>query len=175
MFAPTVMLMIASRGPARVARDRTSAFQALIEREAVVHPPLTARELTAALRMFLSATGWHQGQRGASGPLPARAIDRGFPGGVAGASGQGRGRAVAGEHYAAVGRVDEEYESFRRRDLSALDYVYVWVDGIHLNIRLEDDRLCLLVMIGASRRFATSTTRWDRNRGSRTPARFSAW
>jgi len=43
----------------------------------------------------------------------------------------------------------EEYDGFRRRDLSDRDYVYVWVDGIHLNIRLEDDRLCLLVMIGA--------------------------
>ena len=43
----------------------------------------------------------------------------------------------------------EEYDGFRQRDLSELDYVYVWVDGIHLNIRLEDDRLCLLVMIGA--------------------------
>jgi putative transposase len=29
------------------------------------------------------------------------------------------------------------------------DYVYVWVDGVHFNIRLEDDRLCTLVMIGA--------------------------
>jgi hypothetical protein len=26
--------------------------------------------------------------------------------------------------------------------------VYVWVDGIHFNVRLEDDRLCTLVMIG---------------------------
>ena len=43
---------------------------------------------------------------------------------------------------------DEEYQLFRRRDLSACDYVYVWVDGIHFNIRLEDDRLCTLVMIG---------------------------
>ena len=43
----------------------------------------------------------------------------------------------------------EEFDGFRHRDLSELDYVYVWVDGIHLNIRLEDDRLCLLVMIGA--------------------------
>jgi transposase-like protein len=43
----------------------------------------------------------------------------------------------------------EEYEAFRQRDLSEVDYIYVWVDGIHLNIRLEDDRLCLLVMIGA--------------------------
>jgi transposase-like protein len=28
------------------------------------------------------------------------------------------------------------------------DYVYVWVDGVHFNVRLEDDRLCTLVMIG---------------------------
>ena len=45
---------------------------------------------------------------------------------------------------------DEEYRQFRQRDLANRDYVYVWVDGIHFNIRLEDDRLCTLVMIGAS-------------------------
>ena len=28
------------------------------------------------------------------------------------------------------------------------DYVYVWVDGIHLKVRLEQDKVCLLVMIG---------------------------
>ncbi len=44
---------------------------------------------------------------------------------------------------------EQEYQQFRRRDLSERDYVYVWVDGIHFNIRLEDDRLCTLVMIGA--------------------------
>ena len=44
---------------------------------------------------------------------------------------------------------DEEYRQFRQRDLADRDYVYVWVDGIHFNIRLEDDRLCTLVMIGA--------------------------
>ena len=43
---------------------------------------------------------------------------------------------------------DEEYQAFRGRDLSEDDYVYVWVDGIHFNIRLEDDRLCTLVVIG---------------------------
>jgi putative transposase len=42
----------------------------------------------------------------------------------------------------------KEYDEFRERDLSDRDYVYVWVDGIHFNIRLEDDRLCTLVMIG---------------------------
>jgi transposase-like protein len=45
---------------------------------------------------------------------------------------------------------DNEYEGFCTRDLSGVDYVYVWVDGIHVNVRLgEQDRICLLVMIGA--------------------------
>ena len=43
---------------------------------------------------------------------------------------------------------EQEYAAFRRRDLSECDYVYVWVDGIHFNVRLEDDRLCTLVVIG---------------------------
>ena len=29
-----------------------------------------------------------------------------------------------------------------------VDYVYLWVEGIHLGIRLEEDKLCLLVMVG---------------------------
>jgi transposase-like protein len=41
-----------------------------------------------------------------------------------------------------------DYEAFQRRDLSDRDYVYVWADGVHFRIRLEDDRLCALVMIG---------------------------
>jgi putative transposase len=44
---------------------------------------------------------------------------------------------------------EKEYTAFRRRDLAGREYVYVWVDGVHFNIRLEDDRLCTLVMIGA--------------------------
>ena len=41
-----------------------------------------------------------------------------------------------------------EQRSFAARDLSGVDYVYLWVDGIHVNIRLEEHKLCLLVMIG---------------------------
>jgi transposase-like protein len=42
-----------------------------------------------------------------------------------------------------------EAAAFMARDLSQVDYVYLWVDGIHLGIRLEEDKLCLLVhMIG---------------------------
>jgi transposase-like protein len=41
-----------------------------------------------------------------------------------------------------------ERDGFMKRDLSGVDYVYVWADGIHFNIRLEDERLCTLVMVG---------------------------
>jgi len=41
-----------------------------------------------------------------------------------------------------------EQRAFADRDLSGVDYVYVWADGIHVNIRLADERLCLLVLIG---------------------------
>jgi putative transposase len=43
---------------------------------------------------------------------------------------------------------ETEYRSWKERDLSDRDYVYVWADGIHLSIRLEEDRLCLLVIVG---------------------------
>jgi transposase-like protein len=43
---------------------------------------------------------------------------------------------------------ETEYHAWRRRDLRDVDYVYVWVDGVHFRVRLEEDRLCTLVMIG---------------------------
>ena len=42
----------------------------------------------------------------------------------------------------------DEARAFNARSLAATDYVYVWVDGIHLKVRLEQDKVCLLVMIG---------------------------
>src|SRR3954464_14119334 len=39
-------------------------------------------------------------------------------------------------------------KTFPARDLSGVDYVYVWADGIHVNVRLEEERLCLLVLVG---------------------------
>jgi transposase-like protein len=41
-----------------------------------------------------------------------------------------------------------EQRAFAARDLSDVDYVYLWADGIHVNVRLEEHRLCLLVLIG---------------------------
>ncbi|GAA4491870.1 IS256 family transposase [Rhodococcus olei] len=42
----------------------------------------------------------------------------------------------------------DEAAAFGKRDLSKVDYVYLWVDGIHLKVRLEQEKLCLLVMLG---------------------------
>ena len=41
-----------------------------------------------------------------------------------------------------------EQRAFAERDLSGVDYVYLWADGIHVNVRLDEAKLCLLVMIG---------------------------
>ena len=46
-----------------------------------------------------------------------------------------------------------EYEEWNRRDLTGRQYVYLWADGIYVNIRLEDTenkRQCLLVVMGAT-------------------------
>jgi transposase-like protein len=44
----------------------------------------------------------------------------------------------------------DEHARWLERDLSAKRYVYFWVDGIHVQARLEDDAQCLLVIIGAT-------------------------
>lgn len=44
---------------------------------------------------------------------------------------------------------EEDFKKWQRRDLSNKKYAYIWVDGIHFNVRLENDRCCILVIIGA--------------------------
>lgn len=44
---------------------------------------------------------------------------------------------------------EKDFEDWLRRDLSHKHYVYFWVDGIYFNVRLSDDRPCVLVIIGA--------------------------
>ncbi len=43
----------------------------------------------------------------------------------------------------------DDYERWTRRDLSAKRYVYFWADGIYFRPRLDHDKQCLLVVIGA--------------------------
>jgi len=44
----------------------------------------------------------------------------------------------------------DEHKAWSRRSLAGKQYVYVWADGIHFNIRLEEDRQCILVLMGAT-------------------------
>jgi putative transposase len=45
---------------------------------------------------------------------------------------------------------ETEYQAWNQRSLEGKRYVYVWADGIHFNIRLEEDRQCILVLMGAT-------------------------
>lgn len=44
----------------------------------------------------------------------------------------------------------EDYQDWSKRSLSDKRYVYVWADGVYFNIRLEEDRQCILVLMGAT-------------------------
>jgi putative transposase len=64
------------------------------------------------------------------------------------------GRDAGGLSAATVARLkeawSEEHARWARRDLSTKRYLYFWVDGIHVQARLEDEAQCLLVIIGAT-------------------------
>jgi len=64
------------------------------------------------------------------------------------------GKDAAGLSASAIGRLKDgwldEHTAWQRRDLSAKRYVYIWADGIHLQARLEDEKQCILVLIGAT-------------------------
>jgi len=59
---------------------------------------------------------------------------------------------AAGLSAATITRMTTQWQddatAFGKRSLAETDYVYCWVDGIHLKVRLEQDKVCLLVMIG---------------------------
>ncbi len=46
---------------------------------------------------------------------------------------------------------EKEYQDWSQRSLKDKEYVYVWADGVHFNIRLEEDRQCILVLMGATK------------------------
>jgi len=45
---------------------------------------------------------------------------------------------------------ENDYRDWAARSLAGQQYVYVWADGVHFNIRLEEDRQCILVLMGAT-------------------------
>jgi putative transposase len=64
------------------------------------------------------------------------------------------GKEAGGLSASTIGRLkevwSEEHTRWSKRDLSAKRYFYFWVDGIHVQARLEDVAQCLLVIIGAT-------------------------
>jgi len=49
-----------------------------------------------------------------------------------------------------LGVWQDEYKAWNRRSLAGRQYIYLWADGIHFNVRLEEDRQCILVLMGAT-------------------------
>lgn len=45
---------------------------------------------------------------------------------------------------------EQEFQEWNKRSLKNKQYVYIWADGVHFNIRLEEDRQCILVLMGAT-------------------------
>jgi transposase-like protein len=64
------------------------------------------------------------------------------------------GRDAGGLSASTIGRLkeawSEEHARWSKRDLSAKRYIYFWVDGIHVQARLQDTAQCLLIIIGAT-------------------------
>ena len=64
------------------------------------------------------------------------------------------GRDAGGLSASTIGRLkeawSEEHARWSKRDLSTKRYIYFWVDGIHVQARLEDTAQCLLIIIGAT-------------------------
>jgi transposase-like protein len=64
------------------------------------------------------------------------------------------GQDAAGLSPTAIARLKEgwvdEHDAWQKRDLSTKRYAYVWADGIQLQARLEDEKQCILVLIGAT-------------------------
>ncbi len=46
---------------------------------------------------------------------------------------------------------EKDYLDWKSRDLSHKNYVYFWVDGIYFNVRLDDSKSCILIIIGADK------------------------
>ena len=86
-------------------------------------------------------------RRGVAAAVPARASSGDFVPALGQFLGSAKGLSAS-----TITKLTEtwkaEQQAFAERDLSGVDFVYLWADGIHVNVRLGEERLCLLVMIG---------------------------
>ena len=79
-----------------------------------------------------------EGRRGAAAAVPARLVQRGLRA-RRWSSSWHRRRPVAGDDHPADQAVAGRARRFGERICPAVDYVYLWADGIHLNVRLDED------------------------------------
>ncbi|MCP3441300.1 IS256 family transposase [Bradyrhizobium sp. CCGUVB14] len=85
------------------------------------------------------------------GCIAARHLDGRLPGRAVGATRQGCTEPVAvGDCTHLTADWQAEYERWQRRDLSARRYVYLWADGVYLQVRMADHSECILVLVGAT-------------------------
>jgi len=87
------------------------------------------------------------GLGGIATAVSARTLDGDFVPALSEFFGDGAG--LSGPVVARLTRTwQDEQEAFASRSLAEVDYVYIWVDGVHFNVRLGEDRLCCLVVVG---------------------------
>ena len=105
-------------------------------RSALVPPYVRKTATLEALAVALSKGAFHRGD-----------------GSGAGSACGGRGKGLS---QATVSRLKHkwaaEYDIWRKRDLGGCRWAYVWADGIYSNIRGDNPRLCVLVVIGVNER-----------------------
>ena len=71
-------------------------------------------------------------------------------GSLGGAPGELRAGAFGLHDHPAERGLGVEAERWQRRDLTAKRYVYFWVDGIYFSARMEEEKQCILVIVGAT-------------------------
>src|SRR5512132_3321601 len=134
------------------AREVTTAAGAVRVRQPRVNDK-RIDEVTGERRRFSSAIlpAWARKSPGVAEVLPLLYLHGVSSGDFVPALEQFLGSA-AGLSAATVTRLTAQWQddakAFGKRSLKDTDYVYLWVDGIQLKVRLEQDKVCLLVMIG---------------------------
>ena len=133
--------VLTGAGPLQIRRPRVDERKAVGDEN---HEPFSS----AILPRFLRRTPTLEG------PLATLYLkgisSNDFPTALAGILGEG----AAGLSATTITRLkqvwEREYDEWRTRDLKTKEYAYIWVDGIHFNVRLEEERSCILVVIGAN-------------------------
>ena len=128
-------------GPVTVTRPRVDGRKAKGQEE---HEPFSS----AILPRFLRRTPTLEG---ALATLYLKGISTNdFPTALAAILGQGAS-GLSATTITRLKRVwEQEYEGWRKRPLDSAEYAYIWADGIYVNVRLEEQRCCILVVVGAN-------------------------